>query len=214
VIEERDLGAGLRSFAHREPRRRGIVLHAYGGDGAEVALLARSLAGRLRARVLVPDLPGHGAQAGVPLTMASSRAALALFRSELGPFDFAVGHSLGARLALELEAPLRVLAAMPGEPRFGGSRRELVQTLRPGRVREAAPLEGLVEVLGNPLAIPLEPTLLITAARDLETVLELARVWEARGVERTVVSATTHRDLIGSAVAIEAAAAWLEARLA
>ena len=206
-------GDGCRAFAAASPRRRGVVLHGYGGDGGEAAALAAALAERLEARVLVPDLPGHGGRADVPLSRESARAAVALLRRELGRVDFAVGHSLGARLALELEARARVLLAMPGAPSFEGSRRELVRTLRPGRVREAAPLAGLVELLASPPDIPREPTLLLTAALELETVLALAKSWEARGVERATIAATTHRDLIQAPAAHEAAISFLEARL-
>ncbi len=105
-----------------------LLLHGYGGSGAEVAGLAISLAER-RFDVLCPDLPGHGETGGV-LEYDSALAACvacchwlarramarqqsdykhlvrsdcgdtAQFREGIRPSIAMVGFSLGARLAL------------------------------------------------------------------------------------------------------------------
>ena len=204
---------GLRVVSPRRPSRAGVVLHGYGGDGSEVTALAAALAERLNARVFVPDLPGQGSASTTRLSLAAVRAAVAAVAAKAGTsLDFAVGHSMGARLALDLDAAAFVLLAMPGEPVFGASTRELVRTLRPRRVNESEPLAGLMEVLSAPLAVPERPTLLLTPADEIPSGVALAEEWAARGVESRRVENTTHRDIVASPEAIDAAVRWLEAR--
>jgi len=198
--------------AHRA--RTGVVLHGYGGDSSEVRALAEALGDRLGARVLTPDLPGHGSARATPLTLAAAREAVAALAAEANtPLDFAVGHSLGARLALELDAAAYVLIAMPGAPVFGGSSRDLVRTLRPQRVTEAAPLSGLVEILSAPIEIPNRDTLLLTPSEEIPTGIALAEQWTERGVECQRIADTSHRDIAASNTAIDTVASWLEERL-
>jgi len=106
-----------------------------------------------------------------------------------------------------------VLIAMPGEPTFEGSRRELVRTLRPQRVNEHAPLEGLVEILSEPLSLPERPVLLLTAEHDLPTVEAQVSRLAATGLEHLRIPGTSHLDVISHPATLDAAAAWLRERL-
>ena len=124
--------------------------------------MADRLCESLGIEVVAPDLPGHGSARITPLTLSACEAFLEnVAESAPGGFAFALGHSLGARLALSLDAAAYVLMAMPGEPVFDGGSRALVRTLQPSRVNEDQPFAGLVEALKTPPVPPVRPTLLV-----------------------------------------------------
>jgi pimeloyl-ACP methyl ester carboxylesterase len=80
-----------------------VLIHGLGGSAANWLALAASLAGR--ARVLVPELPGHGGSAPLPaapnLDAYADRVASLAEREEMLP-AFVVGHSLGGAVGLRL----------------------------------------------------------------------------------------------------------------
>jgi len=79
-----------------------LLVHGYGGAAWNFAELARRLPGR---RLIVPDLPGHGASGGLPAapTLAGYADALgAVCDAEDVPAVDVVGHSLGGVVALRL----------------------------------------------------------------------------------------------------------------
>jgi pimeloyl-ACP methyl ester carboxylesterase len=80
-----------------------VLVHGLGGSAANwVALVPLLLPGR---RLLVPELPGHGASEPLPaapsLNAYADRLALLLEREGLAPAAV-VGHSLGGAIALRL----------------------------------------------------------------------------------------------------------------
>jgi 3-oxoadipate enol-lactonase len=80
-----------------------VLIHGLGGSAANWLALAPILAGR--ARVLVPELPGHGGSAPLPaapnLDVYADRVASLAEREEMLPAVI-VGHSLGGAVALRL----------------------------------------------------------------------------------------------------------------
>lgn len=106
-----DLPQGRMAFATLGPADGPVVLllHGFAGDHTTWAATATGLA-RAGHRVLVPDLPGHGATGIEAATPADLGAPLADFLSALGiggRIDV-VAHSLGATAAVALAR------AMPG----------------------------------------------------------------------------------------------------
>jgi pimeloyl-ACP methyl ester carboxylesterase len=106
----------LPGFAERFYERRGVrlryfdggkgppllLVHGYGGAAWNYAELAPLLTGR---RLLIPDLPGHGASTGLPATptLAGFADVLAgLCEEERLPHVDVVGHSLGGVVGLRL----------------------------------------------------------------------------------------------------------------
>jgi magnesium chelatase accessory protein len=124
-----------------------LLIHGFGGAAWNWTEVAPLLAGR---RVLIPDLPGHGASSPLP---APSLAAFADVVAGLADEPVGVvGHSLGGVVALRL-AERRpelvrglVLAAPAGissSTRLAELSLGLVGVLRPGRVA-AARIERIV----------------------------------------------------------------------
>ena len=187
----------------------GLVLHGYGGDRFELLELAEQLAIRLRVRVLVPDLPGHGDRAEEPLTLASALADTEAWLGALDRPGFVVGHSMGARLALLAEAPVVAALSLPGQASFEGSPREMLRTLRANRVNESARYAGLLEVLAAPV-VPAPATLLLVAEFDIPSVQRQAAEWGAEGAEIVHIPGTDHATIVEAPVAIDAVAHWLE----
>lgn len=102
-----------------------VLLHGFMGRGASWADWSAPLAATHR--VLMPDLPGHGASLGLEdraYTMAGAAAALLdLLDAEAAACADVVGYSMGGRLALYLAVhhPARVrsltlVSASPGLP--------------------------------------------------------------------------------------------------
>jgi pimeloyl-ACP methyl ester carboxylesterase len=93
-------GGRLRYFVGGEGPAL-LLVHGLGGAASNWVELAPALA--RRARVLVPDLPGHGGSPPLPATPSldafADRLALLAEREALGP-AIVVGHSLGGVVAL------------------------------------------------------------------------------------------------------------------
>lgn len=189
----------------------GLVIHGYGGSAAAMLGLAVSLAVRLPLRLLAFDLPGHAGASDTMLTAAAVRATLKEAAAALGEPAFFIGHSLGARVGLDAGLPRAALISPPGEAEFEGSRGELLKLLKPRRVRESAPFAGLQELLAQPPE-PASDTLLLSAAREPESVRSLAREWQDAGISCHRVAGTDHNDIIHAPETGEVIASWLKER--
>ncbi len=190
----------------------GLAIHGYGSSSREMLGLAVDLAARLKLKLLVFDLPGHGGAAGEPLTQSAARRSLDSALAALDKPTFFVGHSLGARLGLEAGLGIAVLVSMPGGASFDGSRHELVGTLRPRRVNEARPFAGLEEIL-TVKPRPAARTLLLRALHEPRSVMSLAAAWEKNGLPCRKIRGSNHNDIISSPEAADVIAAWLEKNL-
>ncbi|MEV6796234.1 alpha/beta hydrolase [Streptomyces sp. NPDC051320] len=104
-----------------------LLVHGWGGNGAEWREQVRSWAGRRR--VVVPDLRGHG-KSSVPRDGYRPRdlaADLACLLRELGTGPVvAVGHSMGGQVttALAVEHPRLVAALVVLDPAYGADEAE------------------------------------------------------------------------------------------
>lgn len=96
-------GCRMRYFVGGRGREPLVLVHGLGGGASNWVALAPLLA--RRRRVLVPELPGHGASSPLPavpnLSVCADRVAFLAEREGLAPAFF-VGHSLGALVALRL----------------------------------------------------------------------------------------------------------------
>ena len=102
-----------------------VLLHGWSRASADLGPLASSLAPR--ARVILPDLRGHGRSTAAPLTLDLLAADLAAVVAAEAPGGVAVlaGWSLGGQVALAalaahpaLRARVRALALLGATPRF------------------------------------------------------------------------------------------------
>jgi 3-oxoadipate enol-lactonase len=121
-----------------------VLIHGLGGAAANWTELAPTLA-RSR-RVLIPELPGHGGSAALPVAPTlepfADRIALVMDRAGIGP-AVVVGHSLGGlvavRLALRRAELVRglVLAAAAGISSRGRRARyalAILGVVKPGKL--------------------------------------------------------------------------------
>jgi pimeloyl-ACP methyl ester carboxylesterase len=77
-----------------------VLLHGLGGAASNWLAVAPALA--RRARVVVPELPGHGGSSGLPAPVATLDAYADRVAGALDEPAVAVGHSLGGVVALRL----------------------------------------------------------------------------------------------------------------
>jgi pimeloyl-ACP methyl ester carboxylesterase len=150
VTDASNLLPGLeeRVYEHRGARIRAFVggdgpplllVHGYGGAAWNFTELVPHLRGR---RLIVPDLPGHGASSPLPATTSLRGFADALVPLLDGPVDV-LGHSLGGVVALRLaerhpELVRRVVLAAVAGISSSTRRAELliafVGLVQPGRI--------------------------------------------------------------------------------
>jgi len=132
-------GVRIRSFERPGPGPPVLLLHGFGGAAWNWAELVPLLPGR---RLLVPDLPGHGASTPVPAAPTLAAFADAVAPLLDGPADV-VGHSMGGVVGLRLaerrpELVRRLLLAAPAgissSSRLGEVFLGLTALLRPGRI--------------------------------------------------------------------------------
>ena len=131
-------------IAGREPAL--LLVHGFTDTSRSFSLVAPQLAGR---RLIIPDLPGHGASAAGShdVTPAGLAQALAGLIERLGlDRPIVVGHSLGGMIAIELAA---------GRPETVGGLVLLATTLRAG-IGEADPMTAGVLSLTDPIS-PADP---------------------------------------------------------
>lgn len=195
-----------------EPHHEGLMLHGYGGDSGEMLPLAKRLAARMRLKLLVADLPGHGGATGRRLTGEEAAARLQSALSALVNPTFVIGHSLGARIGLTAGLETAILISMPGRAVFEGGQRELLRILRPRRVNEAAPFAGLKEILEWDAA-PTPQTLLLCAENELESARALACEWSQAGVTCAEIAGSNHNDIVDTPETAAVITAWLEENL-
>lgn len=88
-----------------------LLLHGFSDTGRSFCALEPFLAGY---RLIIPDLPGHGASAlGAGLSVSDFAAGIDRFLALLDISQFAViGHSMGAMTAIELAARRRDVSAL------------------------------------------------------------------------------------------------------
>jgi pimeloyl-ACP methyl ester carboxylesterase len=95
--------AGTRAVAEAADRPAIVFLHGTRLSGAQWAAQVADLGDEFRC--LTPDLPGHGAAAATPFTLAGAAESVErLIVEEAGGRAFVVGLSLGGYVAMELAA--------------------------------------------------------------------------------------------------------------
>jgi len=153
-------------------RGAAVICHGYGGAKEEMLALALSVVEGAQCRALCIDLRGHGENlapigAGV---LTDAQAALGYLSAD-GPV-VAIGHSLGGRLALMVDAHLAVAVSPAAVQEISPQGRWMFENFPSPLVRE--PYSGYVVELLNQLGdIPqrARPCLLIHAARDIPNII-------------------------------------------
>lgn len=222
----------------RGARHEGLMLHGYGSSSLEMMGLAVSLAEGLKLRIYIFDLPGHASAFEEAFTAESAIAATRSAAAAIGNAAFVIGHSLGARLALNSGIATAVLLSMPGAAEFDGSREDMLKVLRPQRVNEPAALKSLASILSEDVR-PAPRTLVVTASRELKSVRDMASAWRnlksvsesatprreqkseadsappwrKQKVEFAVIKDSHHNDIVSSAETLKVIKAWLPANL-
>lgn len=143
----------LPGFAERRTEHRGtrirtwergdgpplLLIHGFGGAAWNFSELAPLLTGR---RLLIPDLPGHGASTPLPASASLAGYADALAATLPGPVDV-LGHSLGGVVALRLaerrpelvrSIVLAAAAGISSSTRSAEVTITLVAIVQPGRI--------------------------------------------------------------------------------
>jgi pimeloyl-ACP methyl ester carboxylesterase len=217
-------------------RGAAVLCHGYGGAKDDMLALALSVVEGAQCRALCIDLRGHGENlapigAGV---LTDAQAALSYLSAD-GPV-VAIGHSLGGRLALMVDADLAVAVSPAAVQEISPQGRWMFENFPSPLVRE--PYSGyVVELLGELDDIPprARPCLLIHAARDIPNIIagtkELAQrlpgatVHEVNAHLRPDVSSENgfvrylprwynHGELKFNPEVLSVVPAWLRARLA
>jgi pimeloyl-ACP methyl ester carboxylesterase len=217
-------------------RGAAVLCHGYGGAKDDMLALALSVVEGAQCRALCIDLRGHGENlapigAGV---LTDAQAALSYLSAD-GPV-VAIGHSLGGRLALMVDADLAVAVSPAAVQEISPQGRWMFENFPSPLVRE--PYSGyVVELLGELGDIPprARPCLLIHAARDIPNIIagtkELAQrlpgatVHEVNAHLRPDVSSENgfvrylprwynHGELKFNPEVLSVVPAWLRARLA
>src|SRR3954468_18160149 len=132
------LGVRIRTWERGEGPLL-LLIHGFGGAAWNFSELAPLLPGR---RVLIPDLPGHGASTPLPASASLAGYADALAETLPGPVDV-LGHSLGGVVALRLaerrpelvrSIVLAAAAGISSSTRSAEVTITLVGLLQPGRI--------------------------------------------------------------------------------
>lgn len=186
-----------------------LLLHGYGGSKEEMLPLGYRLALSGISAVII-DLPGHGQDKGI-FNYKNTNQAIAEVLTGGYIFQAIVGHSLGARLAMEYNLPA-VCLSPPLEMFFEGRRTELLNVLRVRRVNEEAPFEGLKSVMSevNSKQMKVGQKLILYGDSDLQTVKDFAQNAAARGGETVKIEKASHSDIITASQAYAEVERWLK----
>jgi pimeloyl-ACP methyl ester carboxylesterase len=157
-------------------RGAAVICHGYGSAKEEMLALALAVVEGARCPALCIDLPGHGENPAPigPGVLDDAQAALD-YMAAAGPVA-AIGHSLGGRLALMVEAELAIAVSPAVVQEISEQGRWMFQNFPSPRVRE--PYSGYVVELLNHLGdVPrrTRPCLLIHAARDIPNIIASTR---------------------------------------
>ncbi len=169
-------------------RGAAVICHGYGGAKEEMLALALAVVEGARFRALCIDLRGHGENlapigAGV---LTDVQTALGYLSAD-GPV-VAIGHSLGGRLALMVDADLAIAVSPAVVQEISPQGRWMFENFPSPLVRE--PYSGyVVELLGELGDIPprASPCLLIHAARDIPNIIV-----GTKGLAQRLSGATLH----------------------
>ena len=194
------------------PKHEGLVLHGYGGNKEEIMGLAIHLAENLDSKIAVFDLPGHGSHQENKLNLKNALAAVSNALRILDNPSFAVGHSLGARLALMTKLPTVTAISPPLDVHFEGSRKDLLRVMRTRRVKEESPFSGSNEIISQDSKLA-EKTLLLKADQELATVNSFCEKWQNRNIDCHKIKNTNHLDIISAPQTIELTCNWLKENL-
>jgi len=174
-------------------RGAAVVCHGYGSAKGEMLALALAVAEGAHCRALCVDLRGHGenlAPIGTGV-LADVQAALG-YLSGGGPV-VAIGHSLGGRLALMVEADLAVAVSPAAVQEVSPQGRWMFENFPSPFVRE--PYSGyVVELLEHLGDVPRRagPCLLLHAVRDIPNIIAGTKALAERLPGATVHEVRAH----------------------
>lgn len=175
--EKYDNFPALESYPEKSAYHPVVLIHGYGGCKEEMLPFAVRL-GMAGFKCYIPDLPGHGENKNI-FSLKEAGALIGKinsdFASKLEPA--VVGHSIGVLLAFNTKAS-NIVAISPPAPQltdFGGSRTQMLKTLRARKVVEETPYAGLREILKK-MQYPSKKvnSLIVYAKNDLSSIIENA----------------------------------------
>jgi pimeloyl-ACP methyl ester carboxylesterase len=198
---------------------RALLVHGWETDHRDLDQVGAALADR-DIFCVAPDLPAHGASSGTSMTIPEGAQALRTVEMAYGPFDLAVGYSMGAAILTYattkgMVADRIALIAPPGN-----YRRELTKSARAAGAPEALIELALAEFrrrcpdldeIDKSLLVPVCPGVVAIAGND--GVLDpqegraLASLW--RGCQLIECDEATHRSILRDVAVIEAIAGLL-----
>jgi pimeloyl-ACP methyl ester carboxylesterase len=108
----------IHTLGRPEAATRALFVHGWETDHRDLARIAGTLAGN-GAYCVAPDLPAHGTSSGASMTIPEAARALQAVHRAYGPFELAVGYSMGAAILLYamakgMPAGKAALVAPPG----------------------------------------------------------------------------------------------------
>jgi pimeloyl-ACP methyl ester carboxylesterase len=203
---------------HGEPKAvmRAILVHGWEADHRDLNQVAEALANR-GVLCVAPDLPAHGASSGTSMTIPEGAQALRLVDQAYGPFELAVGHSVGAAILVYAMAKGMAANKIALLTPPGNYRQELTKAARaagaPERLIESALTEFKrrcpdLDEIDKSLMIPSCPGLVAVAGRDgvldPEEGRALASLW--RNSQLLERDEATHRGILRDLAVIDAIA--------
>ena len=106
-------------YEYGRGEKKVLLVHGWSGRGTQLVKIADELV-KLGYQIVSFDAPAHGKSEGKTTIMTEFITSILEIEKQLGPFEFAIGHSLGAKEALYLAAfDERIKAAAASEGGIG-----------------------------------------------------------------------------------------------
>jgi pimeloyl-ACP methyl ester carboxylesterase len=99
LVNVPDLGKAIQVYQLGSSAKKVLLVHGWSGRGTQLCSIAEKLVEKGYTTISF-DAPAHGKSPGKTSDMTEFIAAILHLEKEYGPFEFAIGHSLGAMAVL------------------------------------------------------------------------------------------------------------------